>query len=77
MYQVKRLEFNMKDKQEMEDFHGFINILLRQEQQMCIWRDEDIVCVEYDYLDRGMAEGSLEWLGPDEKIVECSDDNDY
>lgn len=76
MYQAKRLEFSLKDEQEMKDFHTFIDILLRQEQQMCIWRDEETICVEYDYLDRGMAEGSLVWLGLNEAIVQ-SNDKDY
>lgn len=76
MYQVKRLEFSLKDKQEMKDFHAFVDILLRQEQQMCIWKDEEVICVEYDYLDRGMAEASLVWLGPHESIVK-SGDEDY
>lgn len=75
MYQVKRLEFSLKDEQEMKDFHAFVDILLRQEQQICIWRDEDIVCVEYDYLDRGMAEGSLVWVGLNEAVVQSDDEN--
>lgn len=75
MYQVKRLEFSLKNEQEMKDFHSFIDILLRQNQQMCVWRDDETVCVEYDYLERVMAEGSLVWLGPNEEIVECGDEN--
>ena len=75
MYQAKRLEFSLKDEQEMKDFHTFIDILLRQEQQMCIWRDEETICVEYDYLNRGMAEGSLVWVGLNEAIVQSNDEN--
>lgn len=77
MYQLKRLEFNLNDEQEMKDFHTFIDILLRKrDKQMCIWTDERVVSVEYDYIDPRMAEGTLIWLRSDEHIIQ-TDDEDY
>ena len=53
-----------------DDIMQFIQIALRNDYQLKIWRDELTVCAEYNYKDPSMAGVTLEWVDEDG----CCDD---
>lgn len=70
-YEDENLTTGKKEVNEYmmyEDIKDFLRIAIKNGYQCRIWDDGLTVVVEYDYLDRDLADSSLEWLSQDEYV---------